>query len=187
MRYDRQEVYSKEISKYGLVEKDTLVDIGCETGFHDNQIAYYYPGIYFVLEDIDVNNLNLIQKNNNRPGFINNMKGGYETVLGKFDSIPLPSARYKKILCRKTLHEFQNPAGMINEFKRILVAGGEVIIVDINPKYPGEKFHDCMRPFLEKTKIIDLFVQEGFKVKSTDSFTSKYTDLQDGNIFVFTK
>ncbi len=115
------------------------------------------------------------------------MKAGYETILGRVDSIPLASAKYKKILCRKTLHEFQNPAGMIKEFKRILVAGGEVIIVDINPSYPGEKFHDCLRPFLNKAQIVDLFVHEGFQVKSTDSFTSKYTDLQDGNIFVFTK
>jgi ubiquinone/menaquinone biosynthesis C-methylase UbiE len=186
-RYDRQEVYTKEISRYGLVNGDTLVDIGCETGFHDNQVAFYYPRIYFVLEDIDANNLALIKKNSTNPGFVNNMQAGFETVLGRIDSIPLASGRYKKILCRKTLHEFENPGQMINEFKRILAPGGEVIIADLNPKYPGQKFHDCVRPFLNKTQIIDLFVQEGFSVKSADAFTSKYTDLQNGNIIVFTK
>jgi ubiquinone/menaquinone biosynthesis C-methylase UbiE len=186
-RYDRQEVYAKEISRYGLVDGDTLVDIGCETGFHDNQIAFYYPRIYFVLEDIDANNLALIKKNSTNPGYVNNMQAGFETILGRIDSIPLASGRYKKILCRKTLHEFENPGQMINEFKRILVPGGEVIIADINPKSPGQKFHDCVRPFLNKTQIIGLFVQEGFSVKSADAFTSKYTDLQNGNIIVFTK
>ncbi|MEO6356659.1 MAG: methyltransferase domain-containing protein, partial [Ferruginibacter sp.] len=131
--------------------------------------------------------LALIKKNSTSPGFVNNMQAGFETVLGRIDSIPLASGRYKKILCRKTLHEFENPSQMINEFKRILVPGGEVIIADLNPKYPGQKFHDCVRPFLNKTQIIDLFVQEGFSVKSADAFTSKYTDLQNGNIIVFTK
>jgi ubiquinone/menaquinone biosynthesis C-methylase UbiE len=180
-------VFSKEISKYGLSDKDTLVDIGCETGFHDNQVAFYYPNIYFVLEDIDAANLSLIKKNNATPGFVNNMKAGYETVLGSVDSIPLSSARYKKILCRKTLHEFENPSRMINEFKRILVPGGEVIIAEINPRYPGQKFHDCVRPFLNKTQIIELFLKEGFRLKFADSFRSKNTDLQDGNIIVFIK
>jgi precorrin-6B methylase 2 len=81
-RYNRQEVYDKEISHYGLVDGDTLVDIGCETGFHDNQVAFYYPHIYFVLEDIDANNLALIKKNSTAPGFVNNMQAGYETILG---------------------------------------------------------------------------------------------------------
>ena len=63
-RYNRQEVYLKEISRYNLNNGDTLVDIGCETGFHDYQIAHYYPDLFFVLEDIDANNLEQIKKNN---------------------------------------------------------------------------------------------------------------------------
>jgi ubiquinone/menaquinone biosynthesis C-methylase UbiE len=186
-RYDRQEVYANEISRYGLIDGDTLVDIGCETGFHDNQIAFYYPHIYFVLEDIDTSNLALIKRNIASPGFVNNMLAGYETIAGSVNTVPLPSGRYKKILCRKTLHEFENPDQMINEFKRILMPGGEVIIAEINPKYPGQRFHDCVRPFLNKTQIIDLFVQQGFKLKSAHAFTSKKTDLQNGNIIVFAK
>lgn len=186
-RYNRQEVYLKEISKYNLNNGDTLVDIGCETGFHDNQVAYYYPNVYFVLEDIDANNLAQIKKNNANPQFENPMKGGYELVLGGEDSIPLKQASYKKILCRKTLHEFAYPGKMISEFKRILVPGGEVIIIDINPKYPGQKFHDCIRPFLNKAQIIQLFTNQGFRVKSAESFKAKSADLQDGNIIVFIK
>jgi ubiquinone/menaquinone biosynthesis C-methylase UbiE len=97
IRYNRQEVYLKEISRYNLKNGDTLVDIGCETGFHDNQIAYYYPDLFFVLEDIDANNLEQIKKNNANPQFVNPMKAGYELVLGTADTIPLQQASYKKI------------------------------------------------------------------------------------------
>lgn len=187
IRYNRQEVYLKEISRYNLKNGDTLVDIGCQTGFHDNQIAYYYPDLFFVLEDIDANNLEQIKKNNANPQFVNPMKAGYELVLGTADTIPLQQATYKKILCRKTLHEFALLGKMINEFKRVLVPGGEVIIVEINPKYPGQKYHDCVRPFLNKAQIIQLFVKEGFQVKSADSYKAKSADLQDGNIIVFIK
>ncbi|MDN3658167.1 class I SAM-dependent methyltransferase [Ferruginibacter paludis] len=186
-RYNRQEVYDNEISRYGLIDGDTLVDIGCETGFHDNQIAFYYPHIYFVLEDIDTSNLAIIKRNIASTGFVNNMQAGCETIVGGVNNIPLASGRYKKILCRKTLHEFENPDQMINEFKRILIPGGEVIIAEINPKYPGQRFHDCVRPFLNRTQIMDLFVQQGFTLKSAYSFTSKKTDLQNGNIIVFAK
>ena len=186
-RYNRQEVYLKEISRYNLNNGDTLVDIGCEIGFHDYQIAHYYPDLFFVLEDIDANNLEQIKKNNANPQFVNPMKAGYELVLGTADTIPLREATYKKILCRKTLHEFAQPGKMINEFKRILIPGGEVIIVDINPKYPGQKYHDCIQPFLNKAQIIQLFANEGFQLKSAASFTARFTDLQDGNILVFTK
>ena len=41
-----------EVSYYKLENIDTLVDIGCGDGFHDQWIAHNYPNLFLILEDL---------------------------------------------------------------------------------------------------------------------------------------
>ena len=187
IRYDRQELFKNEIIKYYLNENDTLLDIGCGQGFHDRQIAYLYPKIYFVLEDISSNNLTRLDKFFKKADDGKIIKSRYQIVLGTTDSIPLISSAYRKILCRKTVHEFSDPSKMINELKRLLADDGELIIVEPSPEYVGQKFIDCKKEFITKEKIIQMFTAENLKLKSADTFSSNFNDIKTGNVIIFTK
>jgi ubiquinone/menaquinone biosynthesis C-methylase UbiE len=158
------DIYLKpEIESYGLVNGDTLLDIGCGDGAHAVYVSHFYPSSYFILEDIDANQIASISKYYSSANkHFSYIKDKYELVLGTPDTIPLPSVTYKNLLCRKTLHEFTNPKKMIQEMNRILVQGGKLIIAEAEPIKENEIDRFCKRRLLSKQKIIDLLVNQNF-------------------------
>lgn len=118
-----------EIRAYKLENVDTLVDIGCGDGGHDRQIARQYPNLYLVLEDfaVDLQGHNIPKRLNQRFTSINHR---YRFVAGSEDSIPLPSGAHKRVLCRRTFHEFSNRQKMVSELVRILADGGILTVIE---------------------------------------------------------
>jgi len=147
---------TSEIRSYKLENTDTLVDIGCGDAVHDKQIASYYPNLYFVLEDFPFDNKgHNIQKNlENR---FKSIKHQYRFVAGREDTIPLASATYKRVICRRTIHEFTNRQKMASELVRILADGGILTVIEGIPEQPGFVDPYCNKPYLTKEEIINSF------------------------------
>lgn len=165
------DIYLKtEIESYDLLNKDTLVDVGCADGTHAAYISHFYPSLYFILEDINAKKNNQIDKQYNK--FHKSslyIKERYRVVLGTPDTIPLSSQKYNNLLCRKTLHEFTNPTKMIREMNRILGIGGKLIVVEGEPLRENDKDPYCGKLLWPKQTIIDALENEGFSfVKSAD-------------------
>ena len=175
------EIFSNEISKLGLENVDTLLDIGSSFGAHDAIIFKFFPNIQFVLLDIDLKyskmNNSFLQQNGKKKYFKNNA----QFILGQFDSIPILSNSHKTILCRKTVHEFVNQNKMIQEIRRVLTYDGTVIIEEAIPKKVDEIDPYCNMPYLSKSQLIELFSRNGFKILSQDSTTMKFRINKNNN------
>lgn len=160
-----------EIKDYQLENIDTLVDIGCQDGKFSKEIAHIYPNLFLVLEDLETYTVcakggkNCISHNTQkriRKIFKNSRKYGkvadrYKFIAGKIDSIPLPSGAYNRVLCRRTVHEFSQPAKMVQELKRILSKDGILTIVETEPNHPNHVDMYCNKRYLAKNEVIDLF------------------------------
>ncbi|MCX6208976.1 MAG: methyltransferase domain-containing protein [Bacteroidetes bacterium] len=150
-----------EINEYNLTGVDTLVDIGCNWGFMTEFIEYKYPSMYFIVEDLPeftnyVKNKQMVTQSCVSKT-LRFMKKKYEFVAGFVDSIPLPSNFYKRVLCRKTVHEFTNVEKMVSELTRILKSDGELIIAEPEP-LPGYEYDKyCKRKHLTAEEIIKIF------------------------------
>jgi ubiquinone/menaquinone biosynthesis C-methylase UbiE len=178
------EAFNNEIKKYNLIDGDTLVDIGSAEGAFASQIFQSYPNKFYILEDIK-------QYKNIYPIgiYINSQLkkfSDYSTkVIGTPDTIPLRSNAYKTVLCRKTVHEFNNPSKMVSELKRILAPNGALIIVEPIPEKPGEIYPDCKKKKLSKEEITSLFESQNLKVVSFDTTTYKKS-WQYENLYIIT-
>jgi len=123
-------IFDNEISKYGLIDNDTLVDIGFSNTIHDEIIKIYYPNLHFILEDvkpmIKFDEYYQTSKNKELISFKNNC----QIIKGSYKQIPLPSSKYKFVLCRNSLHEFKDKSKMISEMKRIIRNDGCIILIE---------------------------------------------------------
>ena len=174
-------LFDNEISKYGLKETDTLLDVGSGFGYQDAQIFRFYPNIFFVLEDINIK----YAKANGSFVLINGktkyFKDNFKYVNGTEDSIPFASSSYKLILCHKTVHEFKNPTIMLKELRRILTNDGILIVEEAIPKIQGEIDPYCKMKHLSKQELIDLFSKNDFNLISADTTTMTVKKKNDGN------
>lgn len=159
-----------EIETYELSSADTLVDIGCDDGTHSAYISHYFPHLYFILEDIHTDLSARLEINFKRSSFLSMyIKDRYRAAVGTFDSIPLNSSTYQNLLCRKTLHEFEEPGKMIDEMNRILKRAGKIIIVEAKPYKKGEKDPYCGKPYLSDKEVIEMLRKGGFTlIKSSE-------------------
>ena len=186
---DEMELFKNEYSKYDLKDVDTILDVGSGTGYFDAELFRFYPKTFFILEDTYIGykkeNRSFILVNGKPVYFKNNSK----FVGGKDDSIPLPSASYKLILCRKSVHEFKNPAKMVNELRRVLADDGILIIEDLIPKFSGEIDPYCKMRHLSKEELLSLFPKKDFKLISSDTKTYpiKKKEHYNCNIIKFKK
>ncbi|MDB5200664.1 MAG: Methyltransferase type 11 [Ferruginibacter sp.] len=181
------ERFDYEISQYHLENVDTLVDIGCGSAYNDQYISRKYPNLHFILEDLptDLAGHDLrkaLTKVVKDVPYAPNFGTNSRIVTGSSDTIPLPSGRYERVLCRITLHEFTNPVKMVSELKRILSPTGRLIVVERLPSYPGERDKHCKQLYLTKENILK---QMG-SLKLLDSVPLQQHSKQ-GLLLTFTK
>ena len=186
----KEVTFKNEISKLGLNDGDTLVDIGCYTGYHDFQLFNFYPNKFFILEDIRYWNdkrmkVACVMIDGQKKFFINNST----RLIGDKQSIPLGSGKYKTVYCCRVLHEFEFPYAMIDELNRIMSVNGILIIEESIPRVEGEIDAGCKKRRLTKKEIIDLITPHGFFLISSDTTTWKLTEdnYRNLNILRFRK
>ena len=177
----------QEIDTYDLNLADTLLDVGAGIGLFDLEISHHHPNIFLVLEDLPLKRnfskghpkVYDVLRNSKYTPFI---EGQFTFISGKTDSIPLNSNSFKKIVCRLTFHEFENKSEMVGELFRVLKPEGELIIVEREPKFLGEKDKGCKREYLTKIEILNSFDSFLFKRSQSVSYGN---DVM--NILVFSK
>lgn len=174
--------FQNEISKYNLVDGDTLLDIGSGFGYEDAILFRFYPNTFFVLVDID----NKYSKLNNSFILINHktkyFKDNSKYVNGFIDSLPLLSDSYNTILCRKTVHEFVKPKKMLSEIKRVLRLNGTLIVEEAIPQNQNDLDPFCKMKHLSKQELINMFSENGFRLISADTTTMPIKKKNDGNM-----
>jgi ubiquinone/menaquinone biosynthesis C-methylase UbiE len=61
------------------------------------------------------------------------------TQIGDVEALPFDAARFDVVTCRLCAHHFKNPGRALAEIARVLVPGGQLILVDIiSPETPLE-------------------------------------------------
>ncbi len=177
-----KKIFINEIEKYGLTDGDTLLDLGCGDAAHSAQIFRFYPNMFFVLEDIDIDDAKKKDASIKVAGVRKNFKDHCKYVIGRNNSIPLTSSSYRFILCRKTVHEFIEPQYMLKEIKRLLTDDGIIIVEEAIPQKKGELDPYCEMPRMTKEEVINLFTQNGFKFLSADVTTMNIKSKDDRNM-----
>jgi len=183
---EKGNIFNSEISKLGLTDRDTLVDIGAFSGFTDFQLFQFYPNKFFILEDI------YKSYEKSLPGayiIVDSTKRYFKDyslrITGTNEYIPLKSSAYKTVYCRKTVHEFTKPDKMVEELKRIISVDGVLIISEEIPLFPNETDPGCKKKLMTSEEIIDLFKSHRLKLRSSDTTNWK----QNRNLYIlkFTK
>ena len=182
----------EEVKAFKLEHVDTVVDIGCQNGLYSRVVAHVYPNIFFKLEDLEQFSLKKV----NTTKYINyktseelkktlinsdyapNIKNRYQFIAGKEDSIPLQTSSCKRILCRKTLHEFKEKQKMVNEMIRVLAPNGILTIAEPEPIVLNQIDANCNNKYLTKEDVLALFTG----LKNVDIKTIKYPK---GNMILY--
>ncbi|MBW0178185.1 methyltransferase domain-containing protein [Sediminibacterium sp.] len=160
-----------EIREYKLETVDTLVDIGCQDGLFSREIARFYPNVFLVLEDLEFFTLcnksgkkctdyftqTEIKKTFRDSRKYQNIENRYRFIAGRIDSIPLATSSYKRVLCRRTVHEFEKTKKMVSELKRILKTDGILTIVEPEPNYKNHIDEFCNKKYLTKNEVLEIF------------------------------
>lgn len=176
------ELYNNEIVKYGMKDKDTLLDIGSNYGVQSATIFRFYTNAFFVLEDIQSRYSHPFKTSILVDNKLSNFDDHRMYVNGTADSIPLPSSSYRLILCRKTVHEFTHPTQMLKEIRRVMTSDGVLIVAEAKPKKEGETDQYCKMKHLTKQELLTLFSANGFKLLSSDTTTFPVIKKTDGNL-----
>lgn len=156
----------------GIQPRDTLLDIGAGDGAINAMYSIAVPDFHQVLVDIDAKKLvakrveahfqklqQLYRANNNF---------SYQLVVNEANSLPLPSASFKKILCRRSFHEFSEPERMIGEIRRVLQDSGEVVIIEGVPTHQLQQDPGCHKPYVTASHIINFIETQGFVLHKQD-------------------
>lgn len=145
---------------------DTLVDIGAGDGAVNAMYSIAVPDVHQVLVDIDEKKLTEKRVNahfrNLQKSYQSKNRYSYQLVLNKSNSLPFVSSSYKKVLCRRSFHEFTEPASMVQEMHRILKDSGTVVIIEGVPTQKIKMDPGCQKPYVSSDFIIKTFESNGF-------------------------
>lgn len=118
------------LDSLGLGPGEVLVDIGCGPGFFSLPAARRVaPGGRVYAVDISLDMLMQIGQRLYAEGLAN-----VETVLSKETNIPLPDGCADAALLANVLHEAEDPGALLAEARRLVRAGGRLLIVDWRPE-----------------------------------------------------
>ncbi len=119
-----------------------LLDVGCGP----QEIPFYLIGIENELIGLDP--------------FPSKFRGNF--IQGTAEYIPLTEQSVGTIVCATSIDHFMHLERCINEFERILIRGGDLIIWDHAPQKAGDLFRVRLRIFYSRvTNFFRIFFQKG--------------------------
>jgi ubiquinone/menaquinone biosynthesis C-methylase UbiE len=122
---EAEEGTRKLIRRLDLDDGDTVVDLGCGTGFHARRMKREV-GETGVVHCVDLQPEMLRQA-----AQLAQQEGvTLSLVPGEAERIPLPDAVADLVLMVDVYHELQQPAPMLAELRRVLAPGGRIAIVE---------------------------------------------------------
>lgn len=158
---DEKEIWKSFLKNAIGNEKKLILDVGCGTGFLSillKELGHDVIGI-----DISKGMLNIAKKNSNY------LKIPF--LLGDSNTVNFLPETFDIIISRHLLWTLQNPKETISTWKKTLVKGGSIIIIDGNWDFSNNEIYNKdiiknlplygskKRPFID----IDYLISEGFK------------------------
>jgi ubiquinone/menaquinone biosynthesis C-methylase UbiE len=145
----------KNIKAFGIRETDILADLGAGTGFYSIHAAQIADKGKIYAVEISKDFLDTI-KSKIKDAHLKNI----ETIWGdveKLGGTKIGKEIVDKVIASNIFHQVEDKKVLVEEIKRILKNGGEVLVIDWD-KSPlvHAKF------VLPKEKIRDIFEQNGF-------------------------
>lgn len=151
---------SKIIDYLNLDSNDTVVDLGAGNGYFAIPIAKGTNNTVYAV-DIEPKMLAMLKDNAE-----NEQLDNIDYVISDLEDIQLPDHTVNKVLVSLVIHEVTNLETAINEIKRILKPGGEVLIIEWKTieTESGPPLHERIASN-EMVKILDTI---GFSAEEID-------------------
>ncbi|HVM73854.1 MAG TPA: class I SAM-dependent methyltransferase [Candidatus Paceibacterota bacterium] len=112
------------------LKKALIVDVACGPGFLSKELASRNP--YFSIIGIDISEVALKMARVNTSGIKN-----VDLKKASVYKLPFKTTSVDAVICKDSLHHFNNPASAIREMFRIIKPGGYLYIQDIRRDLPG--------------------------------------------------
>lgn len=132
----------------------TVADIGCGPGFFTIPLATVAEDVYGV--DVSPEMLRMLKERADEQG-LNNIT----LVESPAEHIALADAAVDRAICSLVLHEVDDLAQTLSEFKRILRSGGKLLLIEWEKKSAemGPPLHIRLAP----DELLAALAQAGFK------------------------
>lgn len=134
------------LERYGGRD-DVVLDVGCGPAPYRAVVAGRYIGL------------------DNTAGPYSPGAKRYADIVGSASAIPLASGAVNVIFCKSALYLFHEPVSVLAEFRRVLVDGGRVLILDYNRR-THERFQTLdgrHLPCWTQWQLRNLVAQAGFR------------------------
>ncbi|HMA05205.1 MAG TPA: flippase-like domain-containing protein [Methanomicrobiales archaeon] len=166
---------------------DVFLDIGCGSGV---QMAMFARKDYALAIGIDLNR-NALSYARKR-GLPNS-----EFIMADAGHLPFKAGVIRKILCAEVIEHMDRPDGLVQEMKRVLGTGGEIVVTTPNENSPwgvyefawdvfgrGRNYADTHLKFYSPREIRELFQAFPEKEVETLFFLSPFVALLNNNALV---
>lgn len=159
------------LSAVELQPEFVAADLGCGTGYFTSALAQRVKKVYGI--DVQKEMLKFLEDKIRKLGIKN-----IEPLLSKPNEIPLGDRSVDLLISINTLHEFDDRAMTIEEMKRVVRKGGEILIVDFKKEETG--FGPPVKIRVSRARAIRIFQMKGLAL-------SKAKDLPYHYLLVFTE
>ncbi|SDQ79481.1 class I SAM-dependent methyltransferase [Virgibacillus salinus] len=146
---------NKIIDKIGIRERDRVADLGAGNGFFTIPIAERTNEVVYAV-DIESQMLKLLEKRADEQQIEN-----IQYIVSDLEGINLKDDSVNKVLVAFVIHEVESIKNALNEIKRILKPGGEIMIIEweaIETKSGPPLNHR-----ISSTKMMDILRNNDFK------------------------
>ncbi len=139
----------------GLEKEMVFADLGCGTGFFSMPASSRVKEV--VALDVQEDMLEILRNKIKKEGIKN-----IRTILSEESSIPLPAGSVDVLFMANVFHELENKSSILREGKRVLAAGGKLVIIDW--KKIEMDFGPPLEERLDEQEVISVCGKSGFEV-----------------------
>jgi len=144
------------IDMLGLDEDDTVVDIGCGTGFATEGLLTRVDTVYGL--DQSPHQLSKAYEKFGK-------RGAVRFHMGDAERLPFRDDTFDVVWSSGSIEYWPNPVDALEECRRIAKPGGQVLIV--GPDYPSnsvfQKMADAIMLFYDEAEADRMFTEAGFE------------------------
>ena len=147
-------ITDKAFSICSFPAKAKILDLGCGSGATVEHLNLRYGLEAFGLD----NNLGMSGNQSN-------------LIRAAAEEIPFPSGSFDGVLMECSLSEMDNQAVVLKECKRVLKAGGRLIISDLYSRGEPAKLQGCLGHINTQEYLVALMAENGFTSEHFEDFT----------------